>query len=477
MFRITTETLVAPPMDHDGAGGFVTFEGKVRNRNEGRLVERLEYEAHVDLAESEGRKILEEAKRAFGLLEARAVHRVGVLEIGETAVWIGVAAAHRNAAFRACSYIIDEIKIRVPIWKKEHYADGESGWIGVDGTEPANLYRRQTILPEVGEEGQAKLAAARVLVVGAGGLGCAALPYLVGAGVGRIGISEGDMVEASNLHRQVLYGFGDQGLAKGELASDAIRRQNPFVEVERHDRLTLSSAEQIVSNYDIVLDGSDNFATKFLLNDICCRLSKPLVLASLFRFEGQLLIVCPDSPGGCLRCLWPDAPYDGCVGTCAEEGILGSVAGVFGTLQATEVLKVILGLPSAAATTMVVLDLRSLELRHLKRARRAECASCGTGTATVAIDLDWIAASERGLAVVDIREPEEWDEEGGLPDSERIPMSCGDRLRERARKGPVLLVCDGGVRSSEAARSLRADGIEAYSLAGGLRGMAGIWSR
>jgi len=467
MFRITAEPILPLAIDDRSAGGFVTFEGKVRNRNDGRTVERLEYEAHIPLAEAEGQRILDEAIRAFDLVNAAAVHRIGTLEIGETAVWIGVAAKHRDAAFRACTFVIDELKKRLPIWKKEHYADGDSGWIGVEAAPQLDLYSRQIALSEVGREGQERLATARILVVGAGGLGCALLPYLAAAGVGEIGISEGDVVDLSNLHRQVLYGFGDHGQRKGVLAASSIRRLNPRLSVQVHDRIDLTNAADIISTYDLVVDGTDNFATKLLLNDVCWRLAKPLVLASLFKFEGQLLVIEPGSNGGCLRCMWPEPPYDGCVGTCAEEGILGSVAGALGTMQATEALKLILGIGETLGGAMLTLDLRTWEMRRIVRTRRPECPTCGSGNAIQQVDLDWDSALERQLAIVDVREPEEWTP---VPVRiERIPLSQIGRLRQRALEGPVLLVCDRGVRSASAARALQAEGIDAFSLAGGIR--------
>lgn len=261
MFRISGDPIEPIALDHHGAGGFVQFEGKVRNRNDGRAVERLEYEAYLPLAEAEGQQILDEAIAAFDLNEAVAIHRIGMLEIGDTAIWVGVAAAHREQAFRGCSFIVDELKRRVPIWKKEHYAEGDSEWIECHNnlllSNEAEFYRRQTALSEVGAAGQKKLAEAKVLVVGAGGLGCAALPYLVGAGVGLIGIAEGDDVEVSNVHRQVLYGYGDRGLAKAEIAAKSLKRLNPFIEITPHERISSSNVASIVESYDVDLDGND----------------------------------------------------------------------------------------------------------------------------------------------------------------------------------------------------------------------------
>jgi adenylyltransferase/sulfurtransferase len=473
MFKVTDAPIKPLDIDDGGAGGFVTFEGKVRNRNEGRAVLRLEYEAFGAMAEVEGQRILDEATAMFGLTQALAVHRTGLLEIGATAVWIGVAAPHRAEAFRACEYVIDELKKRVPIWKKEHYADGDSDWIGSQGEgagEPQlDFYRRQLLLPEIGEEGQRKLAAARVLVVGAGGLGCAALPYLAGAGVGSIGVCDGDAVEVSNLHRQVLFDFADRGRAKADVVAESLRRLNPFVSVRAHaERFTPTSGRSILADYDLVIDGTDNFATKFLLNDLCFALGKPLVQASLHQFDGQILVVDPGSEGGCLRCIWPEAPYDGCVGTCAEDGVLGVVPGVFGMLQANEVLKIILGIPESLAESMLTLDLRTYETHRICRVKRPDCPTCGKGSPERAIDVPLDEALLLALPAIDIREAEEWDVIPGFEDCSRMPLSDLAALHRTALgQGAVLLICEHGVRSAHAARWLREAGIEAYSLLGG----------
>jgi molybdopterin/thiamine biosynthesis adenylyltransferase/molybdopterin synthase catalytic subunit len=461
LFRLTPEPISPPAPNHDAAGGYVTFEGCVRNHNEGKPVLRLEYEAYGDLAVSEGNKILAEAREMFGLLDAQCIHRTGMLEIGEKAVWIGVASPHRAEAFKACSYIIDELKKRVPIWKKEHYADGPYEWIGVNApSDPGEYYRRQISLAEIGVDGQERLGKARVLVVGAGGLGAAALPYLTAAGIGTIGICEGDRVETSNLHRQVIFEASDRGEAKVMLAAQRLRRLNPNVTVIEHPgRLEPENAENLVDQYDIVVDGTDNFATKLLLNSTCHKLGKPLVAASVHRFEGHVLTVKPESAGGCLRCLWPEAPYDGCVGTCAETGVLGVVPGLFGILQANEVIHLALSWPTLAEH-LLTFDLRSYESMRLRRRRREECPVCGTGEPELPIQINLERA--RTMRMVDIRELDEEPRPGF--ELERIPRARLGLTLE----GPICLVCQRGARSTAAAMELRAAGVEAYSLRGGL---------
>ena len=236
----------------ESCGGFASFEGWVRNHNEGHAVTRLEYEAFAELAEKEGARVVAAAIERFGVTRAACVHRTGSLAIGDVAVWVGVSAAHRDEAFRACRFIIDEVKHRLPIWKKETYLSGDSGWVNcercaapaahtVQGTAPAAHeherehhhrvaiapdYSRQIALREVGAEGQARLRAASVLVVGAGGLGVPALQYLAGAGIGRLGIVDSDRLEPSNLHRQTWYALADCGREKAALADRKSTRLN-----------------------------------------------------------------------------------------------------------------------------------------------------------------------------------------------------------------------------------------------------------
>src|SRR3954454_6054450 len=235
------------------AGGYASFEGWVRNHNEGHKVRHLEYEAFEQLAVKEGERIVAEAIKRFGIERAACVHRVGDLAIGDMAVWVGASARHRDEAFRACRFIIDEVKHRVPIWKKEHYVNGDSGWVNCErcalpgehehehehaqahahahGKHPPRTatapdYSRQIALREVGSAGQARLRAASVLVVGAGGLGVPVLQYLAGAGVGHIGIIDGDRLEPSNLHRQTWYALADCGQEKAVLAAARVRALN-----------------------------------------------------------------------------------------------------------------------------------------------------------------------------------------------------------------------------------------------------------
>ena len=496
-------------MRDPACGGFAAFEGWVRNHNEGLEVTRLEYEAFVELAEKEGARIVEEARVKFGVARAACVHRVGSLGLTDVAVWVGVSAAHRDEAFRACRFIIDEVKHRVPIWKKEHYVNGDSGWVNCercaspaahthdDGHVHADThahaqgsahtalspdYSRQIALREVGPEGQARLRAASVLVIGAGGLGVPVLQYLAGAGVGKIGIVDADRLEPSNLHRQTWYTLAECGQEKASLAASRVRALNPDVRVESHAlRLDAGNAGRLAAGYDLVLDCSDNFATKFLLNDLALRLHKPVLFASVYQYEGQLQLVRGDDATACLRCVWPQATRDGLVGNCAEAGVLGPVPGVFGSLQALEALKLLLGLPGLAADEMLIFDLVTLTTQRLRAHRSPDCEAhrnAGNPAPEAPDDLELQFGSlpeahAAGFSFVDVRDARERAEEPLPAEALHLPMS---RLLADASSlemdGHYLLICATGKRSAAAASLLRSQGFrDCRSLRGGLKSL------
>ena len=488
-------------VEDPSAGGYASFEGWVRDHNEGRTVERLEYEAFESLAVKEGERIVAEAVAKFGVTRAACVHRVGSLAIGDLAVWVGVSSAHRGEAFAACRYIIDEVKHRVPIWKKEHYTDGDSGWVNCErcaaaahdhehehshGHEHAATaqhdYSRQIALPEVGRAGQAKLAAASVLVVGAGGLGVPVLQYLAAAGIGRIGIVDGDVIEASNLHRQPLYGIADVGRPKVAVAAERLRALNRDVRIETHEtKATAANIDGLVQNYDLVVECTDNFRAKFLVSDAVVRALKPAVFASVHQYEGQVQVYRPLPHWPCLRCLWPEAPRDGMVGNCAEAGVLGPVPATLGALQAMQVLKRLLGLDAGEAPALVTVDLLSLETRRLIARRNPDCdhdqpgvpAHAGVSAATpVELEFRTLAdAFESGLELVDIRETwERMHDPPGLQIPTHLPLSAlVNGYLQFPTEGRYLIVCAHGVRSLSVTEQLRAQGLaEVYSLKGGL---------
>jgi molybdopterin/thiamine biosynthesis adenylyltransferase/molybdopterin synthase catalytic subunit/rhodanese-related sulfurtransferase len=493
-------------------GGYASFEGWVRDHNEGQQVRHLEYEAFELLANKEGERIIDEAVARFGIEHASCVHRVGDLQLGEMAVWVGVSARHRQEAFLACRYIIDEVKHRVPIWKKEHYVNGDSGWVNCErcavvaqdsdhghhhdhththahagdaAVRATADYSRQQALKEVGAAGQAKLRAARVLVVGAGGLGVPVLTYLAGAGIGRLGIIDGDTLEASNLHRQPLYSFDSIGQPKAQLAAVRLRALNPDIEVQSYGlRLTAANAAELIDAWDLIIDCTDNFSTKFLINDVCVSARKPAILSSIYQYEGQLQVIRPDAHGACLRCIWPEATRDGLVGNCAEAGVLGPVPGVFGSLQALEALKILLGLPGQLGDELLVMDLLSLQVSRMKARRASSCAAgpCtripapGTApTETLEVRFDSLpAAQAAGFTVIDIREPNEVADEP-LPGTGIRLMPMQQLLRADStvsKQDRLLLVCASGRRSLATAQTLRGRGYtQVVSLVGGLAGL------
>jgi molybdopterin/thiamine biosynthesis adenylyltransferase/rhodanese-related sulfurtransferase len=341
-------------------------------------------------------------------------------------------------------------------------------------------YSRQILLKEIGAQGQAALARGRVLVVGAGGLGSPVLQYLAGAGVGYLGIVDADALEPSNLHRQPIFALADAGAPKAELAMAAVQRINPTVHVELHAlRLDADNALALVRGYDVVVDCSDNFRTKYLINDAAVLAHRPAVFASVYQYEGQLQVYKPQPTHACLRCLWPDAVADGVVGNCAQAGVLGPVPGTFGTLQALLTLKILLGLPGQLEDELLLLDFTNFSTLKLKAPRRAECRAPGCAhiheiareDAGIEIALPSLAdAVRRGFEVIDIRTPQEVAAHPAAARHIAMPILLADpSLLPPARE--VLLVCASGKRSLAAARELRKRGLAVRSLAGGLQSL------
>lgn len=460
-FLLSDVPIAAEPITHDEAGGFVVFEGKVRNHAEGRSVVGLEYEAFPEMAVSQGEALVQDAIERFGLLEARVVHRVGQLAIGDTAVVVQTASAHRREAFEACEWIMDQLKWRVPIWKRETYASGVAEWVvpgeAASSRVDVEMFARQMQLPEVGPEGQAALAGAKVLLVGVGGLAAGSLPSLVGSGIGTLGLVDADLVELSNLHRQTLFAASDIGRMKVERAAVFARRLRPQLSVQAFPvRLGEGNAEQLVSGYDWIVDGTDSLSTKLLLDRVCQRLGRPLVTASVHQFEGQLMTVRPGGP--CLADLFPEPPPDHCVGTCAQSGVLGVVPSLMGVLQANEVIKGILGLP-VLDDKLLLFDFRTLEATTIRRRSSGELSSGGS-----VWDVDATSINLESFELVDIREPNE------TPvltrPHRRVPMSeCYEGEWQR----PTLFVCASGRRSYRLVADLRARGVrDVFSLQGGV---------
>ena len=352
-------------------------------------------------------------------------------------------------------------------------------------------YSRHLLLPPVGPEGQRKLKAARVLLVGGGGLGSPAALYLAAAGIGTIGLVEFDAVSESNLQRQVLYGTADVGRPKLEAARERIADLNPLVQLEAHAaRLSAQNALDIVRAYDVVLDGTDNFPTRYLVNDACVLTRRPYVYGSVFRFEGQASVFgAPDGP--CYRCLFPEPPPPGAVPDCEEGGVLGVLPGLIGVIQATEVLKLVLGAGDALIGRLLLVDALRMQFRTLRLERDPECPACGTRTLQTLIDYEAFcgirggedavpeiaphelaarfAAGERPL-LLDVREPREW-EMARVEGARLVPLgTLAGAIPSLDREAEIVVMCKSGVRSANAARQLRDAGFRrVLNLAGGIK--------
>jgi adenylyltransferase/sulfurtransferase len=354
-------------------------------------------------------------------------------------------------------------------------------------------YSRHLIIPEVGVEGQRRLKDARVLMVGAGGLGSPIGLYLAAAGVGRLGIVEADVVDVTNLQRQVLHGTKDVGRKKVESARDRIRDVNPHVDVVPHEAwLTSENALEIIRDYDLVVDGTDNFATRYLVNDACVLLGKPNVYGSIFRFEGQSTVFCT-AEGPCYRCLYPEPPPPGLVPSCAEGGVLGILPGLVGLIQATEAVKLVTGIGAPLVGRLLLVDALAMQFRTVKLRKDPRCPACGTREIRALIDYQQFcgihpgedetagvptltvgeldARRRRGepLDLVDVREVHEW-EIGRIEGARLAPLSrFADALKTFDSAQDVVLYCRSGVRSAKAVKVLQEAGFRrVWNLDGGI---------
>jgi molybdopterin/thiamine biosynthesis adenylyltransferase/rhodanese-related sulfurtransferase len=341
--------------------------------------------------------------------------------------------------------------------------------------DPQVYYSRQIRLSEIGQQGQEKLKNAKCLVIGAGGLGSPALLYLAAAGVGTIGICDGDVLEESNLHRQPLYFAKDVGKPKAELAAARLKELNPFINVSSYAyRLTAENAQQLFSTYDLVLDCTDNFRTKFLINDAAYLLKKPVVRASIYQFEGQLQTYIPQRGDACLRCLWEDVPQEGCVGSCQQVGVIGPLPGFFGTLQAMEALKFFLGMPTLGAHEILFTDLIYYSQRTIAFEKKPSCPLCGNSPKIFdlkereAWELKFDEISDEYI-LVDIREPEETELDPYQGSHVKMPLSSFDETYLESHQN-YLFFCQRGMRSARLVQALREKGIEnVFSLIGGVK--------
>ncbi len=349
-------------------------------------------------------------------------------------------------------------------------------------------YSRHLIIPDVAMTGQKRLKNAKVLVVGAGGLGSPALMYLAAAGVGTLGIAEFDTVDESNLQRQIIHGQKDIGRSKAESAAESVREINPYVAVVIHNTaLTNDNVFEIFSQYDLIVDGTDNFATRYMVNDAAVLLDKPYVWGSIYRFDGQASVFW-SKYGPCYRCLYPEPPPPGMVPSCAEGGVLGVLCASIGSIQVTEALKVLTGVGEPLVGSLMVYDALEMSYRKIKVRKDPNCAICGENpTITSLIDYEefcgamspeaqsaaagstitvtelreWIE-SDKPIQLVDVREPAEW-EIVRIPGAVLIPKGdiiSGQSLSELPQDKQVVLYCKSGVRSADALAAVKAAGFK-----------------
>ena len=360
--------------------------------------------------------------------------------------------------------------------------------------EEVQRYSRHLIMPEVGMDGQRKLKGARVLCIGAGGLGSPATMYLAAAGVGQLGIVDFDVVDYSNLQRQILHGTPDVGRSKLQSARDRLQAINPAVHVETYETaLTSENALQILEPYDVVVDGTDNFPTRYLVNDACVLLGKPNAYGSIFRFEGQASVFALKD-GPCYLCLYPEPPPPGLVPSCAEGGVLGVLPGIIGTIQATEAIKILLGVGEPLVGRFLIFDALRMRFRELKLRRDVDCPVCGdqptvrelidyeqfcsvatTPQTAVSIKETSVEGLKRrldagdDLLLLDVREPQE-HQICAIPGSTLIPLGdLPSRLAELEGRQDIVVHCKSGVRSAKAVKLLREAGFDdAANLKGGI---------
>jgi molybdopterin/thiamine biosynthesis adenylyltransferase/rhodanese-related sulfurtransferase len=357
-------------------------------------------------------------------------------------------------------------------------------------------YKRHLTLPEFGLEGQQKLLAARVLLIGAGGLGCPLAQYLAAAGIGTLGLVDYDVVDASNLQRQILYGTRDLGRPKADVARERILALNPDVKVEVHAvRLDATNAFGVFADYDVIVDGTDNFPTRYLSNDACVLLGKPNVHGSIFRFEGQATVF-DARRGPCYRCLFPEPPPPGSVPSCAEGGVLGVLPGIVAMIQATETIKLLTGLGEPLIGRLLQYDALDMSFQEFRLRKDPACRVCGTApTVTELVDYEGFcgmpahdraevplrekSAAEvatmraRGDAflLLDVREPHEWDT-ARIDGARLVPLgTLTSRLREidEWKERRIVVHCHKGGRSAKACKTLAAEGFrDVWNLAGGI---------
>ena len=362
-------------------------------------------------------------------------------------------------------------------------------------------YSRHLIIPDVATAGQKRLKNARVLAVGAGGLGSPTLMYLAAAGVGTLGIVDFDTVDESNLQRQIIHGQSDIGRSKAQSARDSVLEINPLVNVVLHEeRLDSSNVMEVFAQYDLIVDGTDNFATRYMVNDAAFFLGKPYVWGSIYRFDGQASVFWPTAPGGeapCYRCLYPEPPPPGMVPSCAEGGVLGVLCASIGAIQTNEAIKLLMGIGEPLVGKLMVYDALEMEYRKIKVRKDPECPLCGkeptitglidyeafcgtlsdeameaaVGSTILATELKTMIDSGESIFLVDVREPAEY-EIVSIPGSVLIPKGeilNGSALSQLPQDKKVVMYCKSGIRSAETLAAVKAAGFrDAVHVQGGV---------
>jgi len=453
MFRISADVIdsadLVAALSNQQAGALVVFEGWVRNHNSGKIVTSLEYQIYENLALKEGNKIIEEVIQKFNLHQALCVHRQGHLKLGDVAVWVGATASHRDNAFKATRYIIDEVKHRLPIWKKEHYQNEMAEWVfckhhQTNEYDEATYYQKQSGIVD-----QDKLRHSKVLVVGAGGLGCNVLMSLTSAGVGHLTILDFDKISLSNIHRQPLYSPNVVGEYKVHVAEEKLRQLNPYVQIQTiRERLNSSH----IDGYDLVLDCTDNMQTKFFIHDLCFKTRIPFISASVYKGEGQIRTFLPEKSSGCWRCYKNQAPDDSLLGNCNDFGVLGATTAVIGSWQAAQALEFLQHRTNKTLSHTLYINLNDLDMMKIKNAIDPECETCQGKVQLLTCDFE---VSKQDLndefEVLDIR---------NLSDQEIISYQTSAKY--------LVLSCHRGFRSKNIAMQLRDKGHRHYySLQGG----------
>jgi len=442
-------------LENDQSGALVLFEGWVRNHNQGKDVTSLEYQVYKELALKEGYRLIQEAKEKFNILEAKVIHREGHLSIGDLAICIGSIAAHRDDAFKATRYLIDEIKRRLPIWKKEHYKNEKPIWVFCKDHdhhvhfEESEFYKKQSALVE-----QEKLTKAKVIVVGAGGLGCPVLISLSQAGIGTIEIVDFDKISFSNIHRQSLFSPNLVGEYKAIVAKNRLQEMNPFINIKTQtQRVEASNVINLIQEKDLVIDCTDNLETKYLLHDACLKTGTALISGSVFKRDGVLRTFIPNSDWGCLRCHSNSTPKDSLLGNCNDFGVLGAYVNILGSMMASEALQYLQHRTNTSHTHTILLSAHNLQVSKIKNSKRVDCQYCRgffeiENSPDFEISKDELTSQHQ---LLDIRELNEEDIEPYLNSKE-----------------PVVLCCHRGIRSKILTTHLRDKGYQHFfSLKGG----------